>query len=381
MARVRLIICGLLIVLITLSLRVLFTDRDTAPPVHENDLAGVLGDSAGYAQADRARRFRFPADFGAHPDFRQEWWYFTGNLQAADGRRFGYELTLFRIALSPNQTPGRSAWRTDQLYTAHLALTDRQEHRFECYERFSRGAMGLAGARTAPFRVWLEDWRVAARPGGGFPWRLEANAGNWRLALALSPQKPLVLQGNRGLDRKSAKGHASYYYSFTRLSTVGTLTLDGEIIDLNGLSWLDREWSSGSLADDQQGWDWFALQLNDGADIMFYRLRDTRDATDPNSGGVWVDALGNSVTLVASDVRIETLAHWSSPRGGRYPARWRLTIPACDCRLIVTPIMADQELDVLVRYWEGAVDVTGLCGTDRVSGMGYVELTGYAERT
>ena len=185
-------------------------------------------------------------------------------------------------------------------------------------------------------------------------------------------------RGNHGLDRKSAEGHASYYYSFTRLSTAGTLTLDSEIINLNGLSWLDREWSSGSLADDQQGWDWFALQLNDGVDIMFYRLRQAHDATDPNSGGVWVDARGDSVTLAASDVRIETLAHWSSPRGGRYPARWRLTLPARHCRLTVTPIVADQELDVLVRYWEGAVDVTGACGTDRVSGMGYVELTGYA---
>src|SRR5680860_502081 len=378
MARVRLMICGLLIVLVALSLRVLFMDRDSAPPVHENDLAGALGGGAGYAQADRERRFRFPADFGPHPDFRHEWWYFTGNLQAADGRRFGYELTLFRIALSPVRTPGKSAWRTNQLYTAHLALTDRQGQRFEFHERFSRGAMGLAGAWAAPFRVWLEDWRVAALPGGGFPWRLEASAGNLRLALVLSPQKPLVLQGNHGLDRKSAEGHASYYYSFTRLSTAGTLTLDGEIIDLNGLSWLDREWSSGSLAHDQQGWDWFALQLNDGADIMFYRLRDTHDATDPNSGGVWVDARGDSVTLVASDVRIKTLARWSSPRGGRYPARWRLTIPARDCRLTVTPIVVDQELDVLVRYWEGAVDVTGACGTDRVSGMGYVELTGYA---
>ncbi|MBA2409559.1 MAG: carotenoid 1,2-hydratase [Gammaproteobacteria bacterium] len=378
MSPARLIIL-IVIILATLIFGARFMRDDTTKLVSENNLAGALGNGAGYAQADRLRRFQFPADFGPHPDFRHEWWYFTGNLKAADDRRFGYELTLFRIALIPSPTPGKSAWRTNQLYTAHLAVTDRQGQRFEFFERFSRGALGLAGARAAPFRVWLEDWQVAARKGGGFPWRLEASAGNLRLALMLSPQKPLVLQGDHGLDRKSAQGHASYYYSFTRLTTAGTLTLGDEIIDLNGLSWLDREWSSGSLADDQQGWDWFALQLDDGADMMFYRLRQAYDATDPNSGGVWVGAGGNSVTLAASDVRIETLAHWASPRGGRYPARWRLLIPTRDCRLTVTPIMADQELDVLVRYWEGAVDVTGACGTQRVSGMGYVELTGYAE--
>jgi len=365
-----------LVVMLTLGAR--FMGLDSAPAREKNTLAVLLGNGAGYAQADRARRFRFPADFGPHPRFRHEWWYFTGNLRADNGRRFGYELTLFRVALSPAAAPGASAWTTNQLYIAHLAFTDRQGQRFQFHERFSRGALGLAGARSNPFRIWLEGWQVAAKPGGGFPWRLEAAAGNLQLTLALTPLKPRVLQGDRGLDRKSAQGHASYYYSYTRLATAGTLRLGAETVDVRGLSWLDREWSSGSLAEHQQGWDWFALQFDNGAELMFYRLRGHRGATDPHSGGVWVGAQGKDFPLAAEDVGIETLAHWSSPLGGEYPAGWRLTVPARDCRLTVAPIVPDQELHGFVRYWEGAVDVTGLCDARPASGWGYVELTGYA---
>jgi predicted secreted hydrolase len=362
------------------SLLYLLGRPEPLPPAQESGLAQVLNaDDGGYAQADQVRRFQFPADHGPHPDFRHEWWYFTGNLETRNGRRFGYELTIFRIALSPTPPESRSAWATNQLYWAHFALTDDQAERFYFYERFSRGALGLAGARADPFKVWLEDWTVSAAADRGFPWRLRAAAGDITIQLALSPVKPLVLQGSQGLDRKSAEGHASYYYSYTRLDTEGHLRLGDESLKVNGLSWLDREWSSGTLAKDQEGWDWFALQLDGGSDLMFYRLRSQDGGTDPFSGGVWVGPNGAASVLAHDDVVIETLTHWNSPRGGSYPAQWRLMVSSSDCQFTITSVLADQELDVSVRYWEGAVDVTGTCGGEEITGWGYVELTGYAK--
>jgi predicted secreted hydrolase len=331
-----------------------------------------------YAQADHIRRFHFPKDHGAHPAFRHEWWYFTGNLKTAGGRRFGYELTIFRIALSPLVSRSGSRWATNQLYMAHLALTDKQARRFYAFERFARGALGLAGARAAPFKVWLEDWSVAAIGKEGLRWRLKAAIGKLAITLELDAGKPTVLQGDHGLDLKSAQGHASYYYSYTRLNTVGRLRIGDNVFQLRGLSWLDREWSSGALARDQAGWDWFALQLDNGFDLMFYRLRKDKGPTDRNSSGAWVSPRGAKTSLAYDEVILKTLAYWDSPLGGKYPARWRLHLPEQDCRLTIKPILADQELNVSVRYWEGAVDVGGACRSRPVSGWGYVELTGYA---
>jgi predicted secreted hydrolase len=348
-------------------------------PAHKGELAMALNTNhLGYRQADRARRFRLPSDYGAHPRFAHEWWYFTGNLETHSGRRFGYELTIFRFALSPKPLVHESAWQTNQLYTAHLALTDAKAKRFYFHQRFSRGALGLAGARAAPFKIWVEDWAVSANAGGRFPWRLQAAVGPMALDIKVSPVKPLVLQGDRGLDLKSAQGDASYYYSYTRLKTAGHLRLGSTRFTVSGLSWLDREWSSGALAKYQTGWDWFALQFDNGADLMFYRLRKQAGATDPYSGGVWVGSGGATASLAYNDVVIKAMDYWNSPRGGRYPARWRLAVPARDCRFTVAPIFANQELNVWVRYWEGAVNVKGTCGERAVSGRGYVELTGYA---
>lgn len=351
-----------------------------APPPAEEplELARVLGgaDTEGYARAERPRAFRFPADHGPHPEYRSEWWYFTGNLTDSAGRRFGYELALFRFALGPGTGERDSQWGTRQVYMGHLALTDVAARRFRYRERFARAALGLAGAEASPFRVWLEDWSVA---GDGFPWRLSAASDGFALELSLDPLKAVVLQGEDGLSRKGAgAGNASYYYSIPRLATEGTITADGTAYSVKGESWLDREWSTSALEEEQVGWDWFGLQLNDGYELMVYRLRRRDGSLDPHSAGTLVTPDGTKRTLGPADVQLEVRAHWTSPRGGTYPARWRLTVPAADLSLEVDPVLADQELDVTPRYWEGAVDVRGENGRRPVTGRGYAELTGYA---
>ncbi len=344
------------------------------------DVAAALGGvaDAGFARAERPRAFRFPEDHGPHPAFRNEWWYFTGNLKADDGRRFGYELSLFRVALA-TQVPQRvSAWATNQVYMGHFALTDARGQNFHFVERFARGALGLAGAGRAPFAVWIEDWRVEADAADPARWWLTAADGDAGVALQLTPAKPVVLQGERGLSRKSAEpGNASYYYSIPRLDTDGTVTIAGEPVAVRGSSWLDREWSTSALGPDLAGWDWFALQLDDGRELMFYQLRRRYGGIDPFSAGVFIDRNGDSTPLRAQDVGVEVTERWTSPRGGVYPARWRLTVPALDLALDIKPVLADQELMVSVRYWEGAVDARGVERGRALRGVGYVELTGY----
>jgi predicted secreted hydrolase len=352
-------------------------NSDTATAARLN-VVDALGDhdTSGYARADGPRQFRFPDDHGAHPRFRNEWWYFTGNLRAANGRRFGYQFVIFRIALKPASSIHPSRWAGNQVYMSHFALTDPHAQRFIFQERFSRPAIGLAGAQSQPFRVWLENWSVTEV--GDNRWELHATTPRIRLQLELQPQKPVVLQGEKGLSRKnSTSGNASYYYSIPRLATHGRVTIDEVTHAVDGESWLDREWSTSALGDDQVGWDWLSLQLSNGYDLMFYQLRRKDGAIDPFSSGTLIDPDGQTVPLRGNDISIDVLETWQSPRGGRYPSRWRLRIPSRDMDMVIRPIQADQELDVSVRYWEGAVDFTGRQDGVEISGHGYVELTGY----
>ena len=297
----------------------------------------------------------FPVITAPHPGFRTEWWYATGNLADAQGRRFGYQLTLFRIALAPGEAEPDSAWRTRQIYMGHFAVSDPLGVGHQAFERFSRAAVGLAGAQTKPFRVWLEDWSFRGDEGAIFPLRLQAQEEGVSLDLTLKAGKPRVLQGDRGLSQKSAEpGNASYYYSYTRLPTQGSLVLEGKTFNVSGNSWLDREWSSSALGPEQSGWDWFALQLDDGRELMFYRLRGKDNTIDPHSSGVLVAADGSYQTLTSNDVELEALGSWTSPHtGDRYPMPWRLRLAAEDLELEVTPLLLDQELRVSVHYWEG----------------------------
>ena len=350
------------------------------PPASVTALLGGEG-PGGFARATAPRDFRFPDDHGPHPEFRHEWWYFTGNLRAPGGRRFGYQLTFFRFALSPDAADRGSRWATNQAYMAHFAVTDAQGNRFRFFERTGRGALGIAGATARPFRVWLDDWSAEGADASTLPIRLRAAEGGTSVDLVLDSAGPIVLQGDRGLSRKgAAPGNASYYYSMTRLATRGNVLVEDTSLPVEGSSWLDREWGTSSLEKGQSGWDWFALQLSDGRDLMFYRLRRGDGGADPFSAGTLVLPDGSFRPLSPDDVRVEILEHWRSPESGaRYPSRWRLRLPTEGLELEVVPRVADQELRTAVRYWEGAVGVRGTARGKPVEGDGYVELTGYGE--
>jgi predicted secreted hydrolase len=350
-----------------------------------SELLGSREDS-GYAQALEAREFVFPADHGPHSEYRNEWWYLTGNLDASGGGRFGFELTIFRFALAPPAAPApegeASAWRTRQAFIGHFAITDAARGDFHVAQRYARGALGLAGADGDPFRVWVEDWWIReypAREESPGAWLLHADSGSMAATLTLVPVKPPVKNGIAGLSQKSAEaGNASYYYSIPRLRTDGALRIGDDVYDVSGLSWFDREWGSSALSAEQEGWDWFALQLADGSDLMFYRLRRTDGTADIHSAGTFIPAEGESVHLAHDDVTIVVRDYWDSPQGGRYPMAWSIEVPGLNLVLEVQPVLEAQELDTGVRYWEGAVDVTGQSGGEDVAGRGYVELTGYA---
>jgi predicted secreted hydrolase len=366
-------ICAIAILVATAALA-----DESAPP---SELAGLLGSDAdpGFARADRPRTFTFPADHGPHPEFRNEWWYVTGNLDSDTGQRFGFELTFFRFALTPTLPASGSAWRTNQVYIAHLAVTDADGEQFHVAQRYSRGALGLAGAEADPLRVWIDDWRISTGDRAN-RWRLEAIDEEFGIDLTATALKAPVLNGIDGLSQKSADpGNASYYYSITRLDTAGTIRIGQREYRVSGLAWLDREWSTSALASDQVGWDWFALQFDDRSELMFYQLRRAGGSADPASAGTFVDADGVAMHLGRDDLRLTVLDSWSSPDGGAYPARWRLRAPRLGLDVIVTPVLADQELITTVRYWEGAVDIEGTRDATTLGGRGYVELTGYAQ--
>ncbi|MFK7845340.1 MAG: lipocalin-like domain-containing protein [Rhodothermales bacterium] len=342
----------------------------------------LAGDTTGYARATASKPIRFPEDHGPHPAFKLEWWYYTGNLKTVAGRRFGYQFTIFRNALAPPDTASHdteSSWRTNQLYFAHFAVSDIEEEEFYAFERFSRGAAGLAGAQGAPFKVWLEDWQAEQLGADVPPMQVRAEQDGVKIDFTMDLAKPIVLQGDAGYSVKGpGYGNASYYYSMTRLNTTGSITIDGETHEIEGLSWMDREWSTSLLTEDQEGWDWFSLHLDDGHDLMYFNVRNkSAAAAPPHADGVLVDAAGARLALEPKDVQLEVLETWTSPKGGVYPSKWRLQVPEQGLDLYIEPYFANQELDLAVRYWEGAVKIEGSAGGKPVAGSGYVELTGY----
>jgi predicted secreted hydrolase len=335
---------------------------------------------AGFARATAPRTFEFPADHGEHPDFRTEWWYFTGNLRDAAEQPYGFELTFFRIALAANELERESRWASRQTWMAHFAVTDPAGRRFFTAQRLARGALGLAGASADPFRVWVKDWSAAgtAEP-ERMSFRLTAKEGPTAIDLELSTSDPPVPHGDRGLDAKGPEpGNASFYYSIPRVEAEGSLTLDGRERRVSGLVWMDREWSTSALSEGVAGWDWFALRLSDGRSLMFYRLRQRDGRATSFSGGTLVAADGSGRRLGATEVELEAVDSWVSPRTGvRYPVRWRLRVPSAGVALELEPLVDDQEVDLSVRYWEGAVRASGRAGDQPLQAEGYVELAGY----
>ena len=368
---------------------VLLTRRRSEPERTPLRVADALSsDTSGYARASAPRPFRFPEDHGPHPDFRTEWWYYTGNLEGPGGRRFAYQLTIFRNALAPPR-PGdvravsfdsAATWSTRQVYMGHFALTDAEAGEHVAFERFSRGAAGLAGAQSEPFHVWLEDWQIHGLPGADSV-AITARSADYGLDLVLARAKPILLQGEEGLDVKGPEpGNASYYFSMTRLRTAGTIIANGASYPVTGWSWLDREWSTSALSEDLVGWDWFSLQLGEDVELMYYRLRRHDGTTSPYSSGAISDANGEARILSAGDARVKVADTWTSRATGiSYPSGWTLEVPSAETVLDLEPLVADQELDVTVRYWEGAVRVSGTYQGREVDGWGFVEMTGYGD--
>jgi predicted secreted hydrolase len=328
-----------------------------------------------YRQATPGHRFQFPRDHFSHPDFQTEWWYYTGNLRATDGHRYGFELVFFRQGADSqsrlNAAANPSAWRVEDYYIAHLALTDIDGQRFRYWKRTNRAGPGLAGADAGSGRIWNGNWQVQFDLPAGAQ-TLSAVADGVRFHLRLMPAKPPVVHGENGISRKSwEQARASYYVSFTRLTVQGTL--DGA--DVTGTAWMDHEWFTNLLAPEERGWDWFSAQLDDGTELMLFQVR-RADGKPPFSAGTFVTRDGRATYLKPGDFNLQPLEYWTSPQtGARYPVRWRIAVPRLGMAMECAASLKNQELTEGQdgnNYWEGAVTYAGSAG-----GIGYLEMTGY----
>jgi predicted secreted hydrolase len=338
--------------------------------------------TASFRQAAPGWEFSFPRDHGSHDEFQTEWWYFTGHLNSSTGRRFGYELTFFRVGVNPAGGGMASAWELENLALAHFALTDIGRGEFRFYEKVNRQSPFTAGAGTGNLDVFNESWSARAAADG--TWRIRAADGKDGLDLVLRARKPPAIHGTAGISVKGKKpGAGSHYYSMSRLEARGKLVADGESLDVAGQSWMDHEFSTSILDETQSGWDWFSLQFENGTELMLYQIRTNAGGVDPASSGSFIDVEGKVLHLRDSDFTILPVGSWRSPQsGGVYPMGWRIEVPGLGLSLRVREEMKAQELvtsaSTEITYWEGAVQVSGTFRGGRVRGAGYVELTGYA---
>ncbi len=317
----------------------------------------LSSDGLGFKKAEEIKQFEFPKDHSAHPDFKTEWWYFTGNLDSSKNH-YGYQLTIFRNGIFDQKT---GSYRN--IYMGHLGLSDIKNDKFYSHEIFQREDMELAGVKNQ--HIWLNDWTIDFEQDKIYISSFQNQLG---FELELEAKKPIILQGDRGLSKKNAiKGNASYYYSIPRLKTTGTVQIADKSYTVTGESWLDREWSTSSLSDKQEGWDWFALQLDNQSELMLYQLRNKDGSIDEFSSGSFIDAQGRKFKLRREDIKIEVLENWQS-----YPSKWSIKIPKYKLDLEVVPYIKDQLHRFKISYWEGAVKVKG-----SHKGQGYAELTGY----
>lgn len=333
-----------------------------AAPASAQGFAGLGHDAEGFTLPAPGPEFTFPEDHGAHPDFRIEWWYLTANLTGEDGATYGAQWTLFRNALAPADGAG---WATPQIWMGHAGLTTETAH--YSAERYARAGIGTAGVIADPFAAWIDDWEmdgpslsdvtVTAR-GADFAYRLEARATG-----------PFVPQGEGGYSVKSPEGQASYYYSQPFYEVAGMLNLPSGEVAVTGTAWLDREWSSQPLSEDQTGWDWFALNFPSGEKLMAYRLRHA--AGDDHVVGTWIGADGTPDPLEPGEIDATPL-ETTEVGGGDVPTTWRLQLPARDLDITVAAVNPRAWMETAISYWEGPVTFEGTH-----EGYGYLEMTGH----
>ncbi len=331
--------------------------------------------------------FEFPRDHFSHPDYQTEWWYYTGNLRSLDGHRYGFELTFFRqgTVLTPEAAEAEdTTWRPDQLYLAHLALSDIDGQRFYHTERLNRAGPELAGAAFADGQYWNGNWQVRWTALPGEQQELTAVCDRFKLRLDLSSLKAPVIQGQDGVSKKGAKqGQASHYISFTRLQAVGELTQKSSTVEVTGLAWMDHEFFTELPASDLSGWDWFAIQLNNNEELMLYRLRAKFGESDPYSSGAYIDSRGKVRFLSAQEFLLIPGETWRSGRSrASYPVTWHISVPSLTLELTEQTGLKDQELwskdSTSPSYWEGAVTYKGTMRGRPIEGIGYLEMTGYS---
>jgi len=345
-----------------------------------------------FKRALPGRTFSFPQDHFSHPEFKTEWWYYSGHLQSEDQDKkpYGYQLTFFRTGLKRETKSQKSRWSIQNLYFAHFALTDESKKRFEYREKMNRGSLGEAGAFSyttgeKTFRAWIEDWSIEGKGPSMEMHLLKAGDKEFGIELMLTPEKNPVIHGRNGISQKGeGEGYASHYYSISRLKTEGKILQKKKEVPVQGISWMDHEFGSSQLREYQVGWDWFSIQLNNGMDLMFYQIRHHDGKIDPYSSGTIIFSNGNHQPLSLKDFQIEALEKWKSRKSGAtYPARWIVKVPPHQIEMLLTPTVKDQELitkeSTRVTYWEGSVKVEGKCENSSIKGMGYVELTGYAK--
>lgn len=340
-------------------------------------VVGAAAEEPDWALALPGWKYEFPRDHFAHPDFKTEWWYFTGNLAAEDGRELGFQLTFFRQGVQRGEAETRFA--VDDIKLAHFAVTDITGGRFRFGQKVSRGSFGEAGFSDGERMAWIEDWTLRLTGPGKF--RLEAQDGDFALALDLAAAKEPVFHGENGVSQKSAgEGRASHYYSFTRLAAEGTVTLEGREIPVRGWSWFDQEWATNQLTENQTGWDWLSLQFEDNTELMLFQIRLKDGGRDPFSHGTWINAEGKTVPVKNEDFDLVPGRVWrSGETGGQYPVEWVLRVPKLDLELEVGAAMDGQELVLRpISYWEGSVRARGTRGGQPMRGRGYLEMTGYA---
>jgi predicted secreted hydrolase len=326
-----------------------------------------------YREALPGYAFAFPRDHFEHPDFRTEWWYYTGNVRSADGHRFGFELVFFRVGERLGVRDNPSAWRVDDVYLANSALTDIDGKHFTWHERVNRAGPGIAGASFAQQRVWNGNWSV---DWNGENQSLTATTEDFSFHLDALPAKPFIIQGENGVSQKAAgAGRASHYVSFPLLSIAGNIQSGGRDFKVSGQAWMDHEWFTHQLQDNQTGWDWFSVQLDNKTQFMLFELRRKDGSLDPFSSGTYISPDGKAHHLTSKDFTLKPLNYWESPiTKGLYPIAWSIEISSLHLNLKCRALLDNQELAGSrgAKYWEGAVDYTG-----SQHGVGYLEMTGY----